>query len=48
VGKAVRPQLAARVGNVEEAWKKVVFASTFMLMMSEASSYASSATQRAS
>jgi DNA ligase-4 len=29
VGKAVRPQLAARVGNVEEAWKKVVFASTF-------------------
>ncbi len=29
VGKAVRPQLAARVGNVEEAWKKVGFASTF-------------------
>jgi DNA ligase-4 len=48
VGKAVRPQLAARVGNVEEAWKKVVLASTFMLMMSEASSYASSATQSAS
>lgn len=23
VGKAVRPQLAARVSNVEEAWKKV-------------------------
>ncbi|CAK9273004.1 unnamed protein product [Sphagnum jensenii] len=23
VGKAVRPQLAARVGNVEEAWKKL-------------------------
>jgi DNA ligase-4 len=25
VGKAVRPQLASRVGSVEEAWKKVVW-----------------------
>ncbi len=47
-GKGSPTSTGSKVGNVEEAWKKVVFASTFMLMMSEASSYASSATQRAS